>query len=1114
MKKLVTRFRGSRSPNPTAEQAETTSDSNPPTANATLSEQPSPSTFPDGVEVLHDEPDAIVDVCFVHGLTGSRTSTWRARGQSEPWPKTLLPPALNKARILTYGYDAYVVSKSVASSNRLVDHAMNLLTDLTNDRISCNTSSRPLIFIAHSLGGLVCKEAILISRNNPNIHRREVFNRLKGIIFMGTPHKGSWMADWAAIPVSALGLVKSANKSLLKILETDDQLLESIQIRFLSLVREQREAGRRLQVACFFEELPLPRVGQVVTKESATFEGYDPISIHANHGDMVKFGSAAETGFKRLVGELKMWVLDITSDVARTEPSTATGTVSAQEMNSLPKSVKHYLPLSRNRKFVGREEMLESLFLALFSGQECPQVALVGMGGMGKTQLALHLGYTVKNNLQQYNNCSVIWIPALSIESFEQACRAIVDSWDIKTGLDDPKEAFKAFFTSPEAGSWLLIIDNADDINVLNGPEDQNSGVAHFIPDSDSGRVLFTTRSREVAVQVAHENIIELSQMSSADAILLLQGSLIDKTQLDDDELVHELLQELTFLPLAISQAISYANTNQISLREYLRIFKTTDQDMIGLLSSAFQDVSHYHSSQGAVATTWIISFNQIGKRNSVSMEILRFIAYIEPKAIPGSLLPWPDSEQKMTAAIGMLLGYGFLSRRGETDIFDMHSLVHLATRLSIERQGAGKETRQKALAHVSEVFPDWAWENHDLWPQYFPHAFRLLDSVEETDEEFSLPLKYSVGKCLIQDGRPKEAVMLLEDVVESNTKLAEDDPHRLEMEFWLALAYQHNSQYRQATELLEHISGIQARTLAETDPDRIDTERLLAWTYSLNGQIEDAIKLYECVIVTTHTWAEDGGLRLQIDRELGSTYLKNGQVKEAIELLEHVVALEKSHTEDHPDRLTSQHELAGAYIENGQVKEAIELLEHVVALEKSLTEDHPGRLTSQHELAGAYIENGQVKEAIELLEHVVALDKSLTEDHPDRLTSQYELARAYNINDQVKEAIELLEHVVALEKSLAEDHPNRLISEHQLAITYEKNGQIEEALELLEHVEKVRSQSLPENHPELLNTQRRLKRMYKNNNMVDEADELERRVQAARMTISTDDLAKRSAET
>lgn len=118
-----------------------------------------------------------------------------------------------------------------------------------------------------SLGGLVWKEVILLSRNNPEAYLLGIFDRIKGIIFMGTPHKGAWMADWAKIPASALGVVKSTTKSLLKILGTDDQFLESNQVRFWAMIRELREGGRRLEVTCFFEELPLPALGKVVSKE-------------------------------------------------------------------------------------------------------------------------------------------------------------------------------------------------------------------------------------------------------------------------------------------------------------------------------------------------------------------------------------------------------------------------------------------------------------------------------------------------------------------------------------------------------------------------------------------------------------------------------------------------------------------------------------------------------------------------------------------------------------------------------------------------------------------------------------------------------------------------------
>ncbi|KPM42214.1 hypothetical protein AK830_g4366 [Neonectria ditissima] len=261
----------------------------------------------DGIKLLHGCPEAQVDVIFVHGLSGNRDSTWTGCGRQTPWPTTLLPSKIKRARILTYGYDAYSIRSPMASKNRLTDHAANLLTDIAAERQQSGISHRPFIFVAHSLGGLVCKEAILLSRNNPELHLREVFEYTKGIAFMSTPHRGSWIADWAKIPVSVLGLMKSTNTSLLAILSTDDQFLESVQLRFWAMIRELRESGRHIEVTCFFEELPMPRFGKIVSKESATLEGYTSISIHADHRNMVKFSSEDETGFKRLVGELSRW---------------------------------------------------------------------------------------------------------------------------------------------------------------------------------------------------------------------------------------------------------------------------------------------------------------------------------------------------------------------------------------------------------------------------------------------------------------------------------------------------------------------------------------------------------------------------------------------------------------------------------------------------------------------------------------------------------------------------------------------------------------------------------------------------------------------------------------
>jgi hypothetical protein len=210
---------------------------------------------------------------------------------------------------MAYGYDAYVIApEGPSASVNLLDHAKKFLNCLSNKCQESNESSRPIILVAHSLGGLVSKQAIILSRSSPEAHFRQLFESFRGIVFMGTPHKGSWMAGGAKLLAIAVDLVKSTNRSLLDVLKTDSQLLEAVHVQFLDIVRDLRDSGRRFDVTCFFEELPVPKLNKIVVpKESATIDGYPSFGIRSDHRDMVRFSSVDDDGFQSLVGELTRW---------------------------------------------------------------------------------------------------------------------------------------------------------------------------------------------------------------------------------------------------------------------------------------------------------------------------------------------------------------------------------------------------------------------------------------------------------------------------------------------------------------------------------------------------------------------------------------------------------------------------------------------------------------------------------------------------------------------------------------------------------------------------------------------------------------------------------------
>lgn len=197
-------------------------------------------------EVASSKP-AGVDVVFVHGLNGDPQNTWTAEKSKTFWPSQLLSPILEEehARILVYGYDADVTSfTDGASKDKIHNHAEHLVAVLAANRRIRRASDRPIIFIAHSLGGLVVKRALIYSseiRSTKTEHLRSIFVSTYGILFLGTPHKGSDLAKWgsrlericsAVMPKKII----DSNNSLVNALKENNETLQNIDRQFIQIM--------------------------------------------------------------------------------------------------------------------------------------------------------------------------------------------------------------------------------------------------------------------------------------------------------------------------------------------------------------------------------------------------------------------------------------------------------------------------------------------------------------------------------------------------------------------------------------------------------------------------------------------------------------------------------------------------------------------------------------------------------------------------------------------------------------------------------------------------------------------------------------------------------------
>ncbi|CAN9242410.1 unnamed protein product, partial [Alternaria alternata] len=222
----------------------------------------------------------------------------------------LLTKELKNVRILTFGYDADVLKLlNIAGGNTVRDHGKSLAQDISLRRAETNSIERPIIFVAHSLGGLVVEQALLISRGTSQPHVKSLLPSTAAIAFMGTPHLGSRKADWAAPLTALLNLFHKTNRHIVAVLEPGSEMLSNLQQEFHTMLEDRRRnEGKWLEISCFYEELAYPGIGDIVPRQSAILPEYPSASIHQNHSDMTKFSGATDPGYVRVRGQLWLWV--------------------------------------------------------------------------------------------------------------------------------------------------------------------------------------------------------------------------------------------------------------------------------------------------------------------------------------------------------------------------------------------------------------------------------------------------------------------------------------------------------------------------------------------------------------------------------------------------------------------------------------------------------------------------------------------------------------------------------------------------------------------------------------------------------------------------------------
>ncbi|KAE8357567.1 hypothetical protein BDV27DRAFT_164399 [Aspergillus caelatus] len=743
------------------------------------------------------------------------------------------------------------------------------------------------------------------------------------------------------------------------------------------------------------------------------------------------------------------------------------------------------VPFRRNPQFIGREEEITRTEELIIQKNGPDRIALCGLGGVGKTQIALELAYRMRDRDPE---CSIFWITCTSYESMEQAYMSIA----LKLGIADikpaeVKEKVKAYLSQECAGKWLLLFDNADDIGIWSKDNTNHSVLRDFLPQSNQGHILFTTRSRKVAVKLVSSYVITITEPDTETAVKILQNSLVEKALLYDYGTAIALLERLVFLPLAITQAAAYINENSINLSDYVKILQDQESDVIELLSEDFGDERRYKDTQNPVALTWFISFQQIQRSNKLAADYLSLMACINPRDIPQSLLPQPNSTKKGIDAVGLLKAFSFVSEDSRDCSLHLHRLVHLATRNWMRKNQQFSPQILKAADRLNEVFPNNAYTNRKMWRGYLPHALSLIAEADfQKEQKRYINLIVNIGRCLYSDGRWKEAEELgIQEMELCKRVLGPKHPDTLSSVNNLALIYRNQGQWNKAERLAIQVIELRKQVLGPEHPDTLSSVNNLVLIYRNQGRWKKAenleievIKLHKQVLGPEHPDTLSSG------NNLSSIYRNQGRWKEAEELGIEVMELRKKVLgPEHPDTLGSINNLALIYWNQGRWEEAEELELQVMKLRKKvLGPKHPSTLTSMNNLASTYRTQGRWKEAEELGVQAIELRKQvLGPEHPSTLTSMNNLVSIYRKQGRWKEAEHLGIQVIKLRKQiLGLEHPSTLTSINNLVSIYRNQRRLKEAENLGMQVVELRKEVLGPEHPSTLTSINNLTYIWK----------------------------------
>lgn len=680
-------------------------------------------------------------------------------------------------------------------------------------------------------------------------------------------------------------------------------------------------------------------------------------------------------------------------------------------MPSVVRSHANYLftvPFPRDEKFIGREQAFASMKEQL---QKQRRMALSGIGGVGKSQIAIEYCYRFRD---EFPESHVLWIYSNSSSRIRQSYDDIARDQQLP-GWKDPKvdmiRLVNEWLSSPTSRRWLLVFDNVDDLKVLNLSQNPttsgpvlNLAQALPLPHNSEGSVVITTRDRNIGeMLVGLEACVVIPQMTPEEATALLVV-LVGLDAVTLQKQIVEILEFIEYLPLAVAQAAAFMIQNGVTLIEYLDMLRSNKTVIEDLLDENLGDRRRDTESSSSVFRTWRISFDLIREQKPKAADLLSLMAMLDRQMIPESLLVAEGSINKleMVTSLGMLKGFSLIHVVEAGSSYEMHRLVQLATQRWLQSRMCQDFWQGKAIQVVSDAFPFGYYDNWPTCAKLLPHA-QVVTRYEVKDVVILPALA-----ALLHRKASFDATQGRFDIAEQNLTISFhmhtslyglEDQKTIESMFGLGYIYSSQARFEAAEDICSRALRYSRNAFGDHNLVTLSAMSQLADVYRLQSKPLQAEELLLKAIAGT------GGYEalephlfevMQCRQTLGDVYLEQERWKEAEAIFESLLETKKAYLGvDHPEVLNSKRGLSHAYTEMGRYAEAENMLYDVLTDSRRLLgPESGGTIASEYRLALNLAAQGRQIEAMPIMERVVEVsERTMGETHTDTLNNMGALA-------------------------------------------------------------------------------------------------------------------------